>query len=70
MLDEYAMNRETGELKPCTQVIREFYKTHGALEAWTDEWEPTGMLRYRMRFGDAESRVIIAALVAAGARFC
>lgn len=27
------------------------------------------MLRYRMRFGEAESRVIIAALVSSGAKF-
>lgn len=27
------------------------------------------MLRYRMRFGEAETRVIIAALVLAGAKF-
>lgn len=42
MLDEYAMNKETGELVPVTVVIREFYKTHGPLDRWTDEWEPTG----------------------------
>lgn len=42
MKDEYAMNIFTGELLPCTQAIKEFYKTHGALEAWTEEWKPTG----------------------------
>lgn len=42
LLDEYARNVKTGELLPCTEAIHEFYKTHGALERWTDEWEPTG----------------------------
>lgn len=42
MYDELYVSKETGEVLPATHAIREFYKTHGALEAWTDEWEPTG----------------------------
>lgn len=43
MYDEYFMNKMTGELLPSGDAIHEFYKTHGALEPWTDEWEPTGL---------------------------
>ena len=43
MKDVYAMSLETGELVPVTKVIREFYKTHNALDAWTDLWEPTSI---------------------------
>ena len=41
--DEYFMNKITGELMTGTAAIKEFYKTHGALERWADEWMPTGM---------------------------
>lgn len=41
MKDLYAMNKETGEIEPCTKVIHEFYKTHDCLERWTDYWEVT-----------------------------
>ena len=41
--DEYFMNKETGELMPSGEAIRDFYKTHGALEPWTALWEPTGL---------------------------
>lgn len=43
MRDLYAMSKETGKLVPCEQVIHEFYKTHGALERWTDYWEVTNI---------------------------
>lgn len=39
--DVYFMDRETGELIPGTDAIREFYKTHGPLDAWTDQFEET-----------------------------
>ena len=41
MKDVYFMNKETGEILPGTEAIREFYRNHGILEAWTDEWEET-----------------------------
>lgn len=41
MQDVYFMNKETGELVPGLDVIREFYKTHGALDSWCDEWQET-----------------------------
>ena len=41
--DVYFMNKETGELKPSGEAIREFYKTHGALDRWTDEWQETAL---------------------------
>lgn len=39
--DVYSMNNKTGEILPTMQAIAEFYKTHNALDAWTDEWTPT-----------------------------
>lgn len=42
LFDELFMNVETGEVLPGTAAIREFYRSHGALEAWTDIWVPTG----------------------------
>lgn len=42
MKSEYFMNRVTGELLEDTLAIKEFYRTHGALESWLDEWQPTG----------------------------
>lgn len=41
--DEYFMNKNTGELLPSGEAIRDFYKSHGWRERWTDEWEPTGI---------------------------
>lgn len=43
MKDIYLMNKETGEILPSAQAIHEYYKTHGALEAWTDEWQETNL---------------------------
>ena len=43
MHDEYYMNTETGEILPALQAISVFYRDHGPLEAWTDEWIATGM---------------------------
>ena len=43
MRDLYAESKETGELVPCEKVIHEFYKTHGALERWTDYWTITNI---------------------------
>ena len=40
--DELWMNKETGEILPATLAIKDYYKTHGALERWTDLWENTG----------------------------
>ena len=41
MRDVYLMNKETGELIPAQIVIRDFYKTHGFWDSWTDEWIET-----------------------------
>ena len=41
--DTYAMNINTGEILPCTVAIREYYKTHGYMDAWTTEWQDTGL---------------------------
>lgn len=43
MYDVYFENKLTGELKPSSEAIKEFYASHGALEAWTDEWTETNM---------------------------
>lgn len=42
MLDCYAMNKETGELLPASDAIKEFYNAPGRapLSNWLDEWEP------------------------------
>ena len=52
---------------------RECVEAYAHLTGWFDESinqrEMFEMLRYRMQFGEAESRVIIAALVMAGAKF-
>ena len=42
MFDEIVISKETGEALTATQAIHEFYKTHGIMEAWTDEYELTG----------------------------
>lgn len=51
--DEIYMNIETGEILPAEQAIHQFYtvEKHGALDAWTDEWIPTG--EYAESFLDA-----------------
>jgi len=38
------MNIETGEILTGTQAIQQYYgiEKHGCLDAWTDEWKPTG----------------------------
>jgi len=43
MKDVYFMNKETGEILPSSVAIKDFYKTHGILESWTDLWEETNM---------------------------
>ena len=43
MKDELVMDNETGELIPATRAISIFYKTHKALESWTDAYTPTGL---------------------------
>lgn len=52
---------------------RECVEAYAPLTSWFDESmtqrEMFEMLRYRMQFGEAETRVIIAALVIAGAKF-
>ena len=44
MQDVYLMNKKTGEILPSKQVIKEFYKTHGIFDSWTDEFEETDLL--------------------------
>lgn len=41
MKDILFMNNETGELLPSTEAIKDFYKSHNILEAWTDLWTET-----------------------------
>lgn len=52
---------------------REVVEAYAHLTAWFDESVTQRgmfeMLRYRMQFGEAETRVIIAALIMAGAKF-
>ena len=42
--DELFVNITTGELLPGREAIHQYYKVekHNALDAWTDEWRPTG----------------------------
>lgn len=55
------------------KAAKETVETYADMTAWFDESmtqrEMFEMLRYRMQFGKAETRVIIAALVMAGAKF-
>ena len=44
MYDVYLMSKETGEIVPATQVIREFYNTHPWNADWRDEWVETDIL--------------------------
>ena len=52
---------------------RECVEAYANLTGWFDESmtqrEMFEMIRYRMPFGEAETRVIIAALIMAGAKF-
>lgn len=52
---------------------RECVEAYARLTGWFGEsmtqQEMFEMLRYRMQFGEAESRVIIAVLIIAGAKF-
>ena len=43
MNDIYFENKETGELLPSGEAIREFYKTHKALDDWQTEWKETNI---------------------------
>ena len=55
------------------KAAKETVEAYADMTGWFDEsisqLEIFEMLRYRMQFGEAESRVIIAALVMAGAKF-
>ena len=55
------------------EKARKTIKAFGAQTCYFDETmtqnEMYEMLRYRMKFGEAETRVIIAALVISGAKF-
>lgn len=42
MNDELWMNNTTGECVPATRAIREYYRNHGPLDSWTDDYTPTG----------------------------
>ena len=44
MHDEYYISIYTGEILPGTKAIATYYneKKRGYLDAWTDEWKPTG----------------------------
>lgn len=58
-----AARREIENLKDCTAYFGENVDTP---ISYNDMYE---LFRYRCRFGEAETRVIIAALIAAGATF-
>lgn len=55
------------------KAAKETVETYANMTSYFDESmtqrEMFEMLRYRMQFGEAETRVIIAALVMAGAKF-
>ena len=51
------------------EVIESYKDLTGYFDGKISVWSMNQMLRYRMGFGDAETRVIIAALVLAGAKF-
>lgn len=55
------------------KAAKETVEAYADMTAWFDESisqrNMFEMLRYRMQFGEAESRVIIAALIMAGAKF-
>lgn len=55
------------------KAAKETVEAYANMTGWFDgtiaQRDMFEMLRYRMQFGEAESRVIIAALVMAGAKF-
>lgn len=63
MNDEYAMNKETGEIIPATEAIHIFYgiENHGYMESWLDEWKLTGM-PVADRFIESPEKVFAAAV--------
>lgn len=60
-------------MKYTKKAAKETVETYAHMTAWFDESitqeDMFYMLRNRMRFGESETRVIIASLVMAGAKF-
>lgn len=60
-------------MKYTKKAARETVEAYANMTSWFDESmtqeDMFYLLRYRMRFGESETRVIIAALVMAGAKF-
>lgn len=55
--------------KKAKETIEEYKDLTGFFDNSMSETEMYEMLRYRMRFGEAETRVIMSALVVGGAKF-
>lgn len=62
-----AQNRWT--IADCTRIIKENKDNTNYFNRKVTQDEMWEMLRYRMEFGEAETAVIIAALIKAGAKF-
>lgn len=55
--------------KAAAETIKAYQDMTGYFDNSIEQSQMYDMLRYRMHFGEAETRVIIAALVLAGAKF-
>lgn len=55
--------------KKAKKTIEEYRDLTGFFDSSMSETEMYEMLRYRMRFGEAETRVIMSSLVVCGAKF-
>ena len=55
--------------KKARETIEEYKDMTAYFDGSLNQSDFADMLRYRMQFGDAETRVIIAALVLSGAKF-
>ncbi len=53
----------------CTRIINENKDNTAYFDRSYSQCDMWNMLRYRMQFGEAETAVIIAALIKAGAKF-
>lgn len=56
-------------IEECNQIIKENKDNTAYFDREITQDEMWSMLRYRMGFGEAETGVIVAALIKAGARF-
>lgn len=56
-------------IEDCNRIIKENKDTTAYFDRSMSQDDMWKMLRYRMEFGEAETAVIIAALIKSGARF-